>query len=541
MVGNNLSDNIAGMKDNYVQISMKKNDSSAISLVLLSFFTTSMILTVYLAQSDWGKGFTSAYKMSDAALYLHKAWYTAFIDINGGSLSAVIPVSPYVFLQSLAYKLFGPYIVTPFITNILLLSTASVFLSLLAFNLFNRTTALITILLFAFCGPIVFYSGITSKESSVIFFLCTSLYFFERYVNRRSVIVLSLFFFFFFGLVFERNNFLAFLPFLLLSHVVYEKQKLYKYLFSLYLMFFVILVLLLSRTDEPLVSPVGLNFYIGNSSHSSGTYIRTPGIRDSLLGHNSDSKKLVEADLGHTADNQTIMLYWFKKSLSEIQQEPLQYAVLLVKKAAMLFAQHAPGSPEQFVLWRWQRPSLAIALFDYGVILALAVSGLILLRTGKKSYTDNPVAVYIIPTIIIIYAATIWLFFINERYRFPIMILLIPYAAFFMQLVIRRSENINRFFYVSVALLIFTFSFLLNHINPAGPGWTENEEKLRIREERKTQEQLQLALLKQDVILQPDNRKWQRLSYIYRQHKLYDDADKFMSFVQRPPHPSLHP
>lgn len=502
-----------------------KTQAPEFLLALLSFLFTFIILTIYLGQSDWGEEFVSPYKMSDAALYLHKAWYMAFVNEDGGFLASFIPVSPYVTIQTFAYKLFGPYVVTPFITNIVLLSIASAFLTLLTFNLFDRKSAFFTLFIFAFCGPVIFYSGISSKESSVIFFLCSSLYYFERYVNKHSFLTLIFFFLFFLGLIFERNNFLVFIPLLFFVNIFYEKETCHKYIFSLFVIIIILLLKIISGANEPLVSPVGLNFYIGNSQKSTGTYIRTPKIRDSLIGHYIDSENQVKRAIGHKPDKKEITQYWVDKALTEIQQAPVEYSKLLFKKMAMLFAQHAPGSPEQFSLWRWHKTSLAIALFDYGVILSLAVSGILLSRFYRKRSIDT-----LFSLIMLIYAATVWVFFINERYRFPLMIMLIPYAAYFIRMIIAHPKDNKIIRYIVLSLGVFCMSFLLNNINPQGPGWVSNEAKVRAKEQRKSQENLRLILLKQAAVLNPDAVKWRELAFYLKRYKLYKDADELLLF-----------
>ncbi|MCG8432786.1 MAG: hypothetical protein MJA83_01995, partial [Gammaproteobacteria bacterium] len=78
------------------------------ALPALAWLSAFVFYLIYIASHGWGKELVSAYPYSDAELYLHLAWYIAFIDPSGGQLGSMIPPSPYVFFLAAGYKLFGP-------------------------------------------------------------------------------------------------------------------------------------------------------------------------------------------------------------------------------------------------------------------------------------------------------------------------------------------------------------------------------------------------------------------------------------------------
>lgn len=110
----------------------------------------------------------SSFNRSDAYIYLHKAWYPAFIEPDGGFAGTLVPMSPYVWVQTQAYRLLGPHGSVPFPVNPLLMSLGMTFSALTARRLFGARASWAAEALGALCGPLVFFAGLTVKTNLVV-------------------------------------------------------------------------------------------------------------------------------------------------------------------------------------------------------------------------------------------------------------------------------------------------------------------------------------------------------------------------------------
>ncbi|MCG8435172.1 MAG: hypothetical protein MJA83_14185, partial [Gammaproteobacteria bacterium] len=202
---------------------------------------------------------------------------------------------------------------------------------------------------------------------------------------------------------------------------------------------------------------------------------------------------------------------------------PLDYIKILARKAGMLFARDVPGFPEQYALWRWHKPQLSLAIFDYGAVLALALPGLIVLM--RRRY--HPV-VQVLAVVIAVYATTIWLYFVVERYRLPILVCLIPFAAYTLSQITRKDlKNRERLKLSAAVLSIYLATWLLNAINPTGPGWAKDPEAKREAVTAAINDRLKIYELKETAVRDNDKTAWRKLTAEYSNSKLREDARVF--------------
>ncbi len=508
------------MKDHF----FKKN---VFYVLILAFFI--QILRLYY--HEWGEAFVSSYSLSDAELYLHYAWMKAFITPNGGILGEIIPPSPYVLIQTLAYKALGFYYYTPYISNAFLMSVSAALMYLLGKNLFNKKTGFFSAIIFIFCGPLLFYSGLTMKTISAIFFLCASLYFLERSLKTKQPIFLLLLSTSLALLILERNNFLLEAPLVLLIAFIkpVSKSLIIKRLICLITPGLLIVFLFNSIFNQAhSTSPIGVNFYIGNSIKSSGAYIRlAPEVHDDLIGSHQDPILFAEKALNQELSNAEANIYWLKRTLDDITSNPVHFTKITARKVLMLLSRDVPGSPEQFALWRWQDPILSLAIFDHGLILALAIIGVFL---AKRSASHEYIKIFML--IPLIYSITVVLFFVIERYRFPVMIALIPFAGFTLSTVLNHIYSKLSATIVLTAIALYGTSLLLNNINPIGPGWSAYPTKKRVELLNKATLNKFSYIYKRKALETDEARYWRLLSQTYSKRRMPTDAKIFFDKIK---------
>lgn len=498
---------------------------SALVLPVGIFLLAFTVHILHIAYADWGAGLLSPFGRSDAYYYLHRAWYVAFVNPDGGEVSRAIPLSIYTWIQSWAFRLLGPRVWVPFLTNALLVSVAAALVSVTTRRLFGVRAGWAAGATVALAGPLVFFAGVTVKTNVEVFLLSAGIYAASIYFSERSRLALAAAVFLLVLLTIPRNN-MAVMAILLIGLSFWvDRARSWRHIglnvmaiASGILGFAIVTSWNPGALEQPHFSPIGVNFFVGNAPGSKGTYTDIVGINNDLIGHHSDTISIAEAATGKSLTAWGVSEYWFGQSLRFIQENPGQYVLLQARKLVMLFAHAAHGLPEQYTLWRWQRPALIIAFMDFGLVLSFYLLGLALLWARRYE-----------PTLILLvagnflYAATVWVFFVGERYRVPMIVLMAPIAGFAAASLTRVPRMV---LYKTLATLAMAYlvSIAISAFNAEGPGWVADADMARQNEVSRLQTEWQGYQLKQAAVLSKAPQAWAALSMDLFRRQLNDDA-----------------
>ncbi len=169
----------------------------------------------------------------------------------------------------------------------------------------------------------------------------------------------------------------------------------------------------------------GPNFYIGNNQDATGRY--TPLVR----GHESppfeqgDARQLAEEATGRKMSDSEVSQYWLDKSLAFIRNHPGRWLALLAKKTLLTFNRYEITDTEGYSVYKLYSPLLVVfdLLLHFGVVVPLAITGIVLCRQQWRSFG-------LVCVLAAAFAASVILFYVFARYRFPLVpLLLIPAAA----------------------------------------------------------------------------------------------------------------
>lgn len=486
------------------------------------------VQVLQIAGADGGERLLPVYSQSDSFLLLHRAWFAAFVASDGGFAQAFVPDTPYLWLLTEAYQWLGPEAWVPFSVNAVLAALGAGFVALTTRLLFDTKAGHLAGLLFALCGPVVFFAGITIKTTLVLSLLAAAGYFVVRYLRGAAVwnLVLGLLLLALTAL--ERNNALVLVGWvaaLALGRAVSTREWWMGVRDGFLSLGIVALVSGAWGAGEEGVglrgSPLGVNFYTGNAPGSRGGY--TPfadgRVRDNAIGNYLDAPRVAEAALGRTLSPAEVSRYWLTQSWHYYRDHPGEYAYLQLRKAAMLLARYAPGSPEEYRVWRSQRPALWLAFVDYGAVLVLAAAGLVLCRRELK----RSELLYLAGGVLL-YAGSVWLFLVTERLRMPLLVLLMPFAGLALARLLERRRW-PAFVLMAGALVGgYAASAALCAINDPGAGWDPDGAKLIAREGTYYQRHAALYALRRDVALDPSAALWGRLAQEYRRRGYEPDV-----------------
>jgi len=218
-----------------------------------------------------------------------------------------------------------------------------------------------------------------------------------------------------------RPNILAVFPFLLLWAILEQRKKPVLKKAVLLVIGFLLPILPvavhnISRGEFSLIATQGgLNLYLGNNPEADGMTPTLPGYGGNWTIR--DAWRTAELEVGHSLSPVELDRYYLDKALHFAQGNPGQQLELIARKTALLFSpvEHGNnGSPEFFKRFS---PALLSPL-GWGTLLVLAFFGI--------SFIWRERGTRLLLLWFLLYSGTIVLFFVNARFRLPLLVALIP-------------------------------------------------------------------------------------------------------------------
>lgn len=386
---------------------------------------------IYLLQV--GNTPASALLVGDAVTY--DAWAVRIADGDwlGQGVFYQAPLYPY-FLGVL-YSIFGRDLLIVRLVQITLGAASCVLLMRAGRSFFNRTAVgLAAGLLLAVHPTAIFFDCSIQKSVLDLFFMCALLAVLgelsERSRNRRwlaSGIVLGLF-------ILTRENALVLLPILLIWLFVTwngEHWKIRMVRAGLLLAGLAAVLLPvgfrnLQRGGEfhLTTSQFGTNFYIGNNRAATGTYVSLREGRGHALFEREDATNLAQEAMGRKLTPSEVSSYWTAKTLEEIGADVPRWLRLVVRKWLMVWNISEVGdSDDQYTYGDWSSLLRTLnPLLHFGTLCPLAALGICLTWNRRRQ-------VWLLYALMFVYAASVALFYVFSRYRFPLVPALIVFAA----------------------------------------------------------------------------------------------------------------
>lgn len=168
----------------------------------------------------------------------------------------------------------------------------------------------------------------------------------------------------------------------------------------------------------------GPNFYIGNHAGADGTYEPLRPGRGHPRFERRDATDLAARALGHAPTPGEVSRYWFARATADIAEQPGAWLQLLGRK--LLLALNWYEVPDAEDLYFYERECGLIAalgrVLHLGVLLPLGVAGFVLALGRRGTAPLLLVAATLLATLVG--------FYVFARYRYPLVPVLIPFAAF---------------------------------------------------------------------------------------------------------------
>jgi Flp pilus assembly protein TadD len=171
-----------------------------------------------------------------------------------------------------------------------------------------------------------------------------------------------------------------------------------------------------------LTSHGGFNFYIGNNAQAEGVFKAPEGTGSNVEAQIHDSRAVAEREEGRALKPSEVSRYWSKKAWAFIKENPAQAARLWAKKLALFFDAREISDVDDYKFGARFNPFLKFPWPDFAVLGPLFLLGFLGCLAALKQ--KETVALWTAS-----YLFGIVGFFINARYRLPLLSVMIPVAA----------------------------------------------------------------------------------------------------------------
>lgn len=402
------------------------NGSVLLGIGLLAL-AVRLIALVQFRSSD-----LSGLLLGDASTYDPWARAIASGDWLGHEVFYQAPLYPY--LLGAVYAVAGHSLTAVRLVQAVLGSGACMLLALSGRSFFGRRAGLLAGLLLALYPPAIFYDGLLEKTSLTGFLLAALLALVGRLKDRptrgRAVAtgaVLGL-------LVLARENALILAPILLAWLLWYSRDyplhRARALLLALALGLMAVLSPVAVRNSviggelHLATAQFGPNFFIGNGPQANGTYVPLVAGHGDPSYERADATHLAEQARGRSLTPGQISAYWTGRTVREIAARPGRWIALLARKTALsLNAVEIIDTEDMYThgewtpVLRWLSPWLHL-----GVVLPLALAGVVLTASRRRE-------LILLHALVLGYGLSLVLTYVVGRYRFPLAVLAIPFAA----------------------------------------------------------------------------------------------------------------
>jgi len=181
----------------------------------------------------------------------------------------------------------------------------------------------------------------------------------------------------------------------------------------------------------PVTAHGGINFYIGNRPGTKGVYQPPEGMRGEQQGLLEDALAAAEKDTGRKMTDAEASDYYMEKAMDGIKKDPVAWIVLLGKKFVLFWNKVEVHDLPEVVYFQDSVFLFRFPFLQFSVIAPLGLAGLIVFLMGRRN--RGIVCVYLGAALV-----SILLFYMNARYRLPIVPVVILLAAYFIAWVARE-------------------------------------------------------------------------------------------------------
>ncbi|HXV14149.1 MAG TPA: glycosyltransferase family 39 protein, partial [Candidatus Krumholzibacteria bacterium] len=373
------------------------------------------------------------------------------------------PMYPY-FLAAL-YKMSGSSIAfAVFIQHLIGALTAGV-VYLTARELFSRSVSLVAGLAVALYWVLVYMEGDLLLETLFIFFNSLTLLFLTMGIRRRRLWLLAAGGFALGIATITRPSVMVFFPAVPLALWLAWKRRpegrgwvAQSIVVAVACAIPILPVMIRNYAVAKAVVPVGasggVNFWIGNNPVSDGSTAIVPGTRADWWGGYEDAIAMAEKDVGKKLKLAEVSDYYFKKGFDYIRGNPSEATAHMAKKFQMFWGAGERAN-DKYIYFFWHLAKMKyVPLPGFWLVAPLAILGGVLLWRRRSDLS-------MLYLFVGLYSVGVIAFFVNARFRLPIVPILCLFAAY-GGVYVWRAFREKQFGLVKALLVVAAAAALVN-------------------------------------------------------------------------------
>jgi tetratricopeptide (TPR) repeat protein len=204
----------------------------------------------------------------------------------------------------------------------------------------------------------------------------------------------------------------------------------------------------------PVGASGGVNFSIGNNPASDGSTAIVPGTRADWWGGYNDAIAVAERARGKKLSLSEVSDYYFERGFEYIRTRPGEAARLMGKKF-MLFWGAGERANDKFIYFFWHLAGMKyVPLPGFWLVSPFAILGGVLLWRRRAELS-------MFYLFVIVYSLGVIAFFVNARFRLPIVPVLTLFSAYGAVYLVRGIRE-RQFGILRAVLVLLAAAILVN-------------------------------------------------------------------------------
>ncbi len=416
-------------------------------------------LALRLAYFFLNQAFNPTFRFPIMDSLYHHEWA---LDLVGGGTAGTDaffrgPLYPY--FLALLYKMSGNSIAFAILVQHLLGTLTAGLVYLTARLLFSRTVALVAGLTTALYWVLVYMEGDLLVETTFIFFNSLSLLLLTMGMSRHRIGLLAAGGFALGLATITRPSVLVFVPVIPLAIYLTARKRppetrgwISRSIVTLAACAIPIMPVMIRNyrvagAIVPVGTSGGVNFFIGNNPLSDGSTAIVPGTRADWWGGYNDAIAIAERDRGHKLTLAEVSDYYFDRGFEFMRARPEQARALMLKKLRMFWGAGERAN-DKFIYFFWHLVGMKYVLLPgFWLVAPLGMLGGVLLWRRRSE-----LAMFYL--FIALYSIGVVAFFVNARFRLPIIPVLTLFSAYASVYLVSAFRE--KRFAVLKALLVLT-------------------------------------------------------------------------------------
>ena len=175
------------------------------------------------------------------------------------------------------------------------------------------------------------------------------------------------------------------------------------------------------RDFVPIASQGGINFFIGNNASSDGASAVLPVLGESW--ENEDAIRVAESQVGGELKPSEVSGFWYGKAWEFLLENPGDAARLYLRKFVLFWDSFELANNKDIYFFGGMSPVFRwLSWLGFGIIAPLAALGALV--TARRNSGAMLILLFVLS-----YMGGVMLFFVNARFRLPIVPMLILFAS----------------------------------------------------------------------------------------------------------------